>query len=267
MSPMNNVGSSTVATLIAHQYAYKGHTSLLCYTDNNSPIARYLNITDLDDPTKSINQVMRLVDADAIKPNDILQYTSKFDKNHPAHLMSFGDSTLDDSSKLLIVDNIFNKVTTDLTVCDVSETIDSPLAQAFIKVATVVFIVINPTEKGFKLVKQWLASDIWPNKEYVIPIVNMYANEIDAFERICDRMGLLITDVCKLHFNPYISRCTYQNALHTLIHTVNIGDSKTVNIKPDIEEITKAIDTISFGKPKKFDMKKEIEKFKRQLRR
>ena len=92
MSPLHNMGATVVSTLLTQAATFDNKTATLIFTQPNSNLPDYLGIEDINDPTRSIMQIVRLVDNGAISDEDILDYAHQFSKN--AYLLNVADPSL-----------------------------------------------------------------------------------------------------------------------------------------------------------------------------
>ena len=251
LSPLHNSGASTVAALIAHNSACKGKSSMLCYTDAHSPLPEYFGIEENNDPTRTIMQVTKLIDAGGLTNSEILQYADKYDLRHEAYILNTADPTLDDASRKQIIKFIFAHTPTNLVVCDVSEDMQDIVAQELIEDADGVFIVIQPTQKYYARVRAWLQDPILVNKENVYVLVNGYHEVITSARALADKIGIKAVSLCKVHYNPWICKCCHIGSLEDVVRTALMSDPRTVNLQSDFTEIDGAIKSINNTAPSK----------------
>lgn len=72
MSPLHNMGSTVAASLLAQGLTYSSKTCTLLFTQPESLLPSYFGIQDVNDPTRSVMQIVRLIDNGAIADKDIL---------------------------------------------------------------------------------------------------------------------------------------------------------------------------------------------------
>jgi len=263
-SPLHNIGLTTVTAMIAHTFAYKGFTSMIGYTDVYNAIPRYFGVTDLDDPTRSITQVIRMVDSNSINSKDILKYAYQYDIKHKAYFMNFGDSRLNDTAQHRILDYVFTNVPTDLTILDMSEAPDNGFAQEMIQKATSIFIVTDLSDKGLMIAKNWMESDLFPSLDDVYIILNHYEDVVIPWKRMADKLNVLPSHVCKLHHNPFITQASLNNALHTLVPLIEAHEPKVANLNNDLKEINQAINDYALQKRNHINFQDALAKLQRK---
>lgn len=248
MSPLHQSGASCVATLLAQSVTYDNKTSTLVYTSPSSNVPDYLGIKSIDDPTRSIMQVVRLIDNNALKDSDILDYTVQFAKN--VHMLSLGDSMLPERDVVQIVQHVYNRIPTDICVVDNSDDIDSPVTERLLEHADCVFIVINPNQKDFAHMKYWLTETRLRDVEDVYIVLNNYDPVIGAVRTLSKQLGLAANKVCTMHYNPWIRRCCLVHALHDIVPRVKGMDDRVINLQSDLIEFSQVINSTIFKNAK-----------------
>lgn len=242
MSPLHQTGASCFATMLAQSLTYENKTTTLAYTDVKSGIPKYLGVKDVDDPTRSIMQVVKLIDNNAIRDDGILDYTVQFSKN--AHLLSFGDDTLSERDALQITGHIFRRVPTDVCILDNSDDIDSPVTKQLLDVANCVFLVISPCQKDFAHLHYWLTETQLQEVRHVYIVVNHYDPTIAAVREISKVIGLPANKVCTMHENPWIRKCCLLGQLQTLVPQVKGNDPRVINLSSDLRSYSQVISSI-----------------------
>lgn len=265
-SPQSNVGLTTVSALIAHTFAYNGFTSMLGYTDTSNAIPQFFGVTDLDDPTRSITQVMRMVDSNAIQPKDVLKYAFQYDPKVKAYFMNFGDERLNTIAQQRIIEYIHKYVPTDITIWDMSSTPDDPFAQTLMQDATSIFLVTDVSDKGITMVKNWLESDVFPDVNNVYIVINKYSSEIMPWKRLADKYDILPSHLCKLHYNPYINKCALEHCLQTITPTIQNRDPRVAILNNDIKEIVQAVNDYNIQKKNRINIQDEISKIRKRFK-
>ena len=109
MSPMSNVGTSSIALLLGHAMAIKGRSVVNCYTDYENLIGKQVGLPTVDDPLKSIDQLTRLIDINSLKPSDIVQYAYKWDKAKDVYILPLCNTAFTEEVRVNLISDIFNK--------------------------------------------------------------------------------------------------------------------------------------------------------------
>lgn len=240
MSPLHNLGATVAAEMIAQAVTFDNKTSTLLFTEANSNLPQYLGIEDTHDPTRSIMQIVKLIDSGAISDTDILDYAFTYVKN--GWLIDVADPSLAGKDREQVVSHVFSRVTTDIAICDNSEDIDSPLTQALLDIADMTFIVIDMSKKSMKHLKAWLESPQLKDKDNVYIIVTKYNEVAGAVRDFARSIAVPANRVCKLHYNPWIIKCTLNMQLHTILPLARELDPRVANLNSDIMELIQCID-------------------------
>jgi hypothetical protein len=202
-------------------------------------LPKYLGIDDIKDPTRSIMQIVKLIDNGAIEDKDILDYAYSYTKN--GWLMNLADPSLAGKDRQHIISHIYSRVPTDIVVCDNSEDIDSPLTQALLEDSDMIFIVVDMSMKCRQHLEAWLQSPQLKNHANVYIVVNKYNEVVYAVRTFAKIIGISANRVCKLHYNPWIMKCTVNNQLHTILPLARGLDPRVSNLNNDINEINQCV--------------------------
>lgn len=239
LSPLHQTGATVASVLLAQALTYLNKTVTLAYTRPKSYLTKYISANQINDPTRSIMQVVRLIDCNALKDEDILGYTVPFAKN--ANLMSFGDTSLTLDNMFHIVDHVYRRVPTDMVIVDCSDDIDSPVTEKLIETSNMVFLVVSPSLKILERMKQWRANTKLANYENVFVLVNHYDGVIMSLRDMAKMIGLPASYVCKIHENPWIRKMCINGTLQEIVPYVKGLDPRVANLSCDLEELTQCV--------------------------
>lgn len=239
MSPLHNMGATVVSTLLTQAATFDNKTATLIFTQPNSNLPDYLGIEDINDPTRSIMQIVRLIDNGAISDEDILDYAHQFAKN--AYLLNVADPSLTGRDRDQVITHIFHRAPTHLSICDSSEDIDSSLSQKLIDLADMIFLVLDMSKKSRDYMHSWLDSPQLRDKNNVYIIVNRYDEVVFAIRNLAKVMQIPANRLCKLHYNPWITKCCNTRTLGTLIPTARVLDPRTAALNCDFNELLQCI--------------------------
>lgn len=239
LSPLHNLGTTVVATMIAQSISYNGRSATLSFTDAEPYIAHYTNLKDLDDPMRSVTQVVKLIDGNAIEKEDIIRYSHVITKN--LYFMNTSTAALTEAVKQRTVMSIFENITSDVVVCDCSEDIDSPITLSLLSKADMVFVVVNTSPKVFKHVHSWIEYSALKDKAETYIVINQYDEGIGSLRDLSKKVYHAASHVCKVHFNPWIAKCCITGSLQTILPLVMEKDYRVANLYGDFQEIDQAI--------------------------
>ena len=239
LSPLHNLGTTVAATLIAQNITLNGRSAALAFTDVEPYIAEYCNLKELDDPMRSVTQVVKLIDSNAIENEDIINYAHIISKG--LYFMNTSTSALTDVIKQRTVMSIFERITSDVVVCDCSEDIDSPITLSLLSKADMVFVVVNTSPKVFRHVRSWIEYSALKDKAETYLIINQYNEGVGALRNLAKELYRAPSHVCKIHYNPWIAKCCINGSLHTVLPQVYEKDYRVANLYGDFQEIQQAI--------------------------
>lgn len=235
------MGTTVVATMLAQGVTFSNKTSTLLYTRDDSTLPKYLGIESVSDPTRSVMQIVKLIDNGAIQDKDILDYTYKYATN--AYMLNTSDTSIADTDKRQIINHIYTRTPSDIVILDNSEDISHPLTKAMLDVSDVVFVVVQPSAKAFERLKVWLTYTGLKDKDSVYVIVNNYNEVVYSVRDLAKHMGLPARRVCKLHYNPWITKCCITGTLQTILPLSMNIDARVANLSNDIKEFNSCINS------------------------
>lgn len=239
MSPLHNIGATCVAELLAQGLTFDSKTATLLFTEIDSKLPTYLGIEEINDPTRSIMQMIRLVDNGALEDKDILDYAYSFSKN--CWLMNSTDKSLIGSDYEQVITHTFKRAPTDVSVCDVSSDLETPLTTALLETADMLFIVTDMSEKCTEHCKAWLQSKKLQDFKNVYVIVNKYDETVMAVRNYAKKLGISSNRVCKFHYNPWIAKCCWTMSLHTILPLARELDPRVAALNNDINELIQCV--------------------------
>ena len=249
MSPLHNMGATVASTFIAQGATFDNKTTNLIFTQSNSNLPTYLGINNISDPTRSVMQIVRLIDNGAIEDKDIIDYAHQYSRN--AYMLNVADPSLEGRDRYQVISHIFNRAPTDLSICDNSEDLDSPLTQKLLDIADMVFITIDMSRKCRDYVKAWAESPQLKDKQNVYFIVCKYNEVVFAVRNFAKVIGQPANRICKIHYNPWIEKSCNNYQLGTVLPTAHNLDPRTANLNNDIAEIIQCINGDMVFKTKK----------------
>lgn len=249
MSPLHNLGASVVTALVAQGLTFDNKKTMTLFTQTNSILPNYLGIEGIDDPTRSVMQIVRLIDNGSINDDDILDYAHQYSKN--AYLLNVADPSLEGQDRIQVVSHVYQRTTADVCIIDNSEDIVSETSADLLEISDMLFIVIDMSVKAANHLKAWLESPVLKNNRNVYVIVNNYNEVIASVRDFAKYLGLPANRVCKIHYNPWITKCTRTNTLPTVLPLAREYDPRVCNLSNDIKEITQCINSSIVMKVKK----------------
>lgn len=249
MSPLHNMGSTVAASLLAQGLTFDNKSVMLLFTHPQSLMPQYLGIEDINDPTRSIMQVVKLIDNGAINDKDILDYSFSFTKN--GYLLNVADRTLNDKDRTQIVDHVYNRAPTNIVVVDNSDDLDTKASQTLIEESDMIFLVVEPSLKAFQRLKLWKESPQFKDNPNIYVIVTHYNEVTFSVRNLAKYIGFPGNRVCKVHYNPWITKCCITGTLNTILPLSRELDPRVANLKCDIDELNQCVNGAIVIKNKK----------------
>lgn len=240
MSPLHNLGATTSAMILAQSMTYVNNTVMLLSTSLRTPLHTYTGLQNIDDPTRAITQVVKLIQNGAISGQDILNYSHIVSKN--LYYLNTSSRLLSDAERLQIIEHVINKVTTDIVVIDNSDDIDTKFSKLLIETCDVILLVLTTSDKSFKYYKGWINTPTLQEVSDKICVLTASFNEVVAAPRtIAKTLGISVAKFYKIHYNPWIPKMCFKGELQTILPLARHADPRVSNLKNDMEEIQEGI--------------------------
>lgn len=238
--PMAQRGGVTcVSLLTAMGLAFKqGKTTRLCFTGDNPAIKRYIGVDSTKaDVTRSISQVSKLLQAHAISPEELTNYSIKIDTN--LELLDSYSPALTDEEMNDILSFVYSRSSTDYTICDLAYGWDDPMSQAVLAEADVTMFVCEPDWASLSRVVDFKESNarLWNNTQPLL-VVNRYDAAIRPLKVMSREAGVPLRNTCKIHNNPYIARSCWAHDLKSCAISSYEHDPRVIELAQDVREIT-----------------------------
>lgn len=232
-------GVTCVSLFTAMGLAFKqGKTTRLCFTGDNPAIKRYVGIDSSKvDVTRSISQVSKLLQAHAISPEELTNYSIKIDTN--LELLDSFSPALTNEEMNEILSFVYSRSTTDYTICDLAYTWDDPISQAVLAESDVVILVCEPDWASLSRVVDFRDSNkkLWEKVQPLL-LVNRYDAAIKPLKLMSKEAGMAVRYTCKLHYNPYIARSCWARDLKSCAIRSYEHDPRVIELAQDVREIT-----------------------------
>ncbi len=249
MSPLHNLGATVASGIIAHAMTFDNKTSTVVFTEPVSHLPDYFGIEGVDDPTRSVMQIVKLVDNGALADADILDYAYSYGKN--GWLLNLSDASLEGRDRDQVVNHVYKRVPTDVCVCDNSDDLNTPLTKGLLEISDMLFIVVDMSGKSEEHLHSWLESPILKDFKNVYILVNKYSEVVCSLRDYAKRIRMPANRVCKIHLNPWIQRCTLHKQLATLLPQARELDPRVANLNVDMNELIQCINGDILVKNKK----------------
>lgn len=238
-SPLRQSGATVFGLLLNQALTYSNMRSLFTFTEVGSRAPEYINIGNLADPTRSVMQLVKLIELGALKEAEILDFATAYAQS--SYIMDLSNRTLTEKTTRKMVRHVFKHVPTDVIICDDSTDSDNITSEALVEDANQIFLVTTPGRKSYEQLREWLRYSKFNNKKNVYVVVNYYNEAIGAIRDISKTIGLPASRVCKLHYNPYIAKCALDGKLNEIIPYMQQKDVRLTNLIGDMSELTRCV--------------------------
>lgn len=237
ISPLNRSGCSVVTSMLAQAAALtQDLKTVVTYTSRERTLPAYLDLnTYIEDATRSISQVVKLLQAHAISAEELDEFAIKVAANF--YLMDTVSDTITPSEALMVQKYVYTNIEADFVLCDISEALDDPNAQELLSVSDAICVVLNPDTVSVEAFKLWKNSEYWPNNKPYMVIVNRYDDAIIGVRPYAKKCEIEVRNVCKLHYNPFIAKACNENFLVDIVPYTYEKDVRVLDIRNDLYEI------------------------------
>lgn len=249
MSPLHNLGQTVCSTLFAQGVTFSGKTSMLLASDVDTPIPEYLGLENSNDPTRSVMQIVKLIDAGSISDQDILDYAHQYTKN--GYYLNMTDKALVGRERAQVLKHLFERTPCDIVVCDNSSDISDSTTEELLEFADAIFIVIDMSPKCLRYLESWSKSKQLQNYSNVFLIVNHYDETVSSMRDFTKKTPYTNNRLCKIHYNPWIRKCCFNGQLHTILPLSKEYDPRVANLAVDVNDIARCCASIDIMKVKK----------------
>lgn len=238
ITPINRCGASVVTTVLAQSAAITQEMkTVITYTSPRRTLPTYLDVKrQVEDKTRSISQVVKLLQADAISTDELDEYAVKLDDN--CYMMDTVAESITREEALMVQKYVFTHVKADMVLCDISEAIDDPTAQELIAVADAVCFVLNPDTTSIDAFRIWKESAFWPKDKDYFCVISRYDDDIIGVRQFAKACGVPTKHMCKVHYNPFIVKACNESFLKDIVpYAYEHKDKRVLQLRSDIKEL------------------------------
>lgn len=239
ISPVQHSGTTVIATLLGHALAYtQNQNVMLMYTGSTRRLCAYQGVSAMGDKTRSITQIVKLLESKAIDPADIASYAVSMDSNKKIKVMDTVSEAVSEEDIVKLSSYIYANVPEDIVICDVTSQIYDDTTQEIFNNSDIVIFVIEPSVSHFNAIKTWIKSDYSPPPHVrLMYVINRYDEQILALRNISSLIGVKHNAMCKLHYNPNIVKHCFDGNLQSIIPYVMEKDVRVVELNNDLKEM------------------------------
>lgn len=255
ISPDRRQGGTTVSILLALAMAQtQNFTTCLTYTGNNqSSIAGALGIKPLEDKTRSLTQVIKLLESNAISGDEILDYCIQVPNVPNFQIIDTSSDaiTSEDNAKLLKF--VIGSLNHQIVITDVTTEIYEDITNSVIDSADLVVMVVTQSREIKEKLKLWESANIMNrlSQRGLVFIVNQYDPYVEAFRDTSKSMKIKHSRCAKVSYNPFIKRTSNIGKLQTILPYILDKDPRVIELNNDLKECL-AIVLANLGKRMKW---------------
>lgn len=244
LSPVQRSGLSVATYMLAGTLAgTQDLQACMLYTSPDKSLANFCGAESAtEDKTRSVSQVLKLVEAKALKPEELRDYSIKVSTN--LYLMDTISQTISPADSMKVASYVYGSIDSDLAIVDVSESIAEDMAQKMIGLSDCVGIVLNPDMKSVIKLQQWRDSQFWPKDKEIFYIIQNYDENIVAVREFCKKADIRVKSTCKLHHNPYVAKYVNMGLLQNVVPLTYTKDFRLTNLRGDMKEIVSYLNSV-----------------------
>lgn len=234
VSPLKRTGITTITALMGYCLTWTQQVSTVISYAGQSDMARYIGSTELEDKTRSISQLSKLLSARAIAPENITEYCVPLIKD--LFMLDTTSSIVDKNEKAKLLSFVFDQVPTDFTICEVNTELYEDNTIELLNNADVIVMVFEPYRNQFDAVKRYLQSEYWPKGKSVMFLCNKYSDIVIPLRDVTKDLGEKHVNMCKLHYNPWIMKMAEAGKLDEIVPYIIQKDPRVIDLNNDMRE-------------------------------
>lgn len=236
-SPVRRQGATTISVLLGAAMAkQRSFSTCITYTGTEvDSLNLYLNIQQREDMTKSLSQMVKLLEADIISSEDIKDYLFSVDTNLDLMHTANEHTNKEDSERLLsyILDNLPH----DLIITDVNSEPYEATTQKVLDQADLVVVVISQSMDVVGRFRRWRESEYFPDPSKVVYVINGYDSNVSAARDVAKKIGIKYTKVSKITMNPYVRKMSNSGKLTELLTPILNKDARVIELNTDLRDL------------------------------
>lgn len=236
-SPVRRQGATTISILLGAAMAkQRSLSTCLTYTGTEvDSLNMYLNIQQKEDMTRSLNQMVRLLEADIISNEDIKDYLYSIENNLDLMHTANDYTNKEDSERLLSY--ILENLPHDLIITDVNSELYEATTQKVLEEADIVIVIISQSMDVVGKLRRWKESEFFPDPAKVVYVINGYDVNVSAAREVANKIGIKYTKVTKLSMNPFIRKMSNAGKLTELLKYIFEKDIRVIELNTDLRDL------------------------------
>ncbi len=251
-SPVHGQTGNTVAlAFLALSFALTQKKSV-CITHadfKNDDLRRMFGIEETEDITKSLSQVVKLLQSNSIEASDVVDYATQIMSG--LDLYTTKEMTLEQSELFDFYEFLLNKMTIyNHVLIDMDEEYTSPISKLCQKIADTIIITVDQNDhvlESAKNFKNEIIAQHEINRKHgeadknILFLLNNYDPIISPYKKVANKLGVPHNKLIVLHHNPYIAKCENTGKIDTPFIKALENNMSVVQLRNDMKQACKII--------------------------
>ncbi|GKX28630.1 hypothetical protein SH1V18_11100 [Vallitalea longa] len=236
-SPVRRQGCTTLSVLLGSAIAQISNMKVcLTYTGTESDSYNIaLGLNQIEDRTKSLTQVIRMLEANSITGKEVNDYLTPLTDNLDIMQTSSDYITTEESGKLLTF--VLNNLTHELILTEINSEPYEDSTKAILSNADIVVVLLSQGMDVINKYKAWKKSELFPDPTKVVYAMNYYDPNISALRDVAKIMGIKPNKIVKITNNPFIKKMTNLGSLHKLMPYIYNKDIRVISLNSDVRDL------------------------------
>ncbi|WP_268624608.1 hypothetical protein [Paenibacillus alvei] len=240
ITPDRKQGGTTVSVLLALALAQTQQlTTCLTYAGNdNKSISSFLGLKAIEDRTRNLTQVIKLLEASAISGDEIQDYCLKVPGVPNLQIIDTASETISDEDNAKLFKFVMENLNHEIIITDVVTEIYDEITKSVLENSDLIVMVLTQSKDVGDRLKDWESAGIMKelNHKGLIYIFNQYDPYVEAFRDTTKRMRLRHRRCAKISYNAFIRRTSNMGKLQTILPYILAKDPRVVELNNDLKE-------------------------------
>ncbi|WP_433946686.1 hypothetical protein [Paenibacillus sp. SN-8-1] len=255
ISPDRRQGLTTVSALTAVALASTQNlTTCLTFTGgDNTSLNTFLGLDPVEDKTRNIGQMVKLLEADAISGNEIADYCTKIPGIPNLQILDSTSTDINSEANDKLIKFAIENMTTDVVITDVTTEIFDEVTKEVIEHSDLVIMVLTQSRDIWKKLKLWEEEQWEPGSKVsqtimeklsskgLLFVFNQYDYNVEAFRDTTKKFGIRHRRCCRISYNSWIKKTSNQGKLHTILPYIISKDPRVIDLNIEIKELLMVI--------------------------
>ncbi|QGQ98795.1 DUF3298 domain-containing protein [Paenibacillus psychroresistens] len=240
ISPDRRQGGTTISVLLALALAQTQNlTTCLTYTgNNNNSIESFLGLKQMEDKTRSLTQVIKLLEAHAISGDEILDYCTQIPGVPNLQIMDTASDTISDADNTKLLKFVIENLNHQIVITDIATEIYDEVTKSVLDNSDLIIMVLTQSRDVANKLKYWESAEVmsYLNKKGLVFIFNQYDPYVEAFRDTTKRMNIRHRRCAKISYNAFIKRTSNMGKLQTILPFIMDKDPRVIELHNDLKE-------------------------------